>query len=66
MRWSSWKEEHLIDVRKSANIGHLWDENHLIGVHLTEMGVPEEKEQEEEKEEEEEVEKKNKDKEDKV
>ena len=40
MRWFSWEEEHLVDVRKTANIGHLWDENHLIDVHLTEMWAP--------------------------
>ena len=40
MRWFSWEEEHLVDVRKSANIGHLWDENHLIAVHLVEMWAP--------------------------
>ena len=38
------QEEHLVDVRKSANIGHLRDENHLIGVHLIEKGAPEEEE----------------------
>ena len=34
------REEHLVDVRKSVNIGHLRDENHLIDVHLTEMWAP--------------------------
>ena len=48
MRCSSLEEEHLIDVPKSANIGHLRDENHLIGVHLIEKGAPEEEEEEEE------------------
>ena len=37
-----------MDVQKSANIGHLWDENHLVDVHLTERGEPEEEEEEEE------------------
>ena len=36
------QEEHLVDVRKSANMGHLRDENHLIDVHLAEMWAPEE------------------------
>ena len=45
------QEEHLVDVRKSANIGHLRDENHLIDVHLAEMWAPEEEEEEEEEEE---------------
>ena len=44
------REEHLVDVRKSVNIGHLRDENHLIDVHLTEMWAPEEEEEEEEEE----------------
>ena len=51
MRCSSLEEKHIIDVRKSANIGHLRDENHLIGVHLIEKGAPEEEEEEEEEEE---------------
>ena len=40
MRCSSLEEKHIRDVRKSANIGHLRDENHLIGVHLIEKGAP--------------------------
>ena len=36
------RREHLVDVRKSANIGHLRDENHRIDVHLTEMWALEE------------------------
>ena len=41
------QEEHLMDVRKSANIGHLRDENHLIDVHLAEMWAPDDHEEEE-------------------
>ena len=39
------QEEHLVDVRKSANIGHLRDENHLIDVHLAEMWAPNKEEE---------------------